>query len=210
MIKFFLFWVVMVLAGIQNLIAQQVAPDDWKLVKQKDGIRIYTAHQKESPILAYRIETTIKGDLKQVYQQVVDFQGNKKFLDTVEEIRVLQKKPGEKVLVYMLFDLPWPFSDRDFVNRMDMEVGRDTIVLRSSPAKDVVEPKDGVVRIRKFSERWLLTNHKEKGTKLSLQGYADPGGALPAWIINRFVVREPHALVEGIKDQVENEDPGDG
>jgi hypothetical protein len=200
-------WIVMILAGIQNITAQQVSPDDWELVKQKEGIRIYTAHQKESPILAYRIETTIKGDLRKVYQQVVDFEGNKKFLDTVEKIRVLQRKPGENVLVYMLFDLPWPFSDRDFINRMDMELGRDTIVLRSSPATDVVDPKDGVVRIRKFSERWLLVKQPGGKTKLSLQGYADPGGALPAWIINRFVVREPHALVEGIKDQVEK-DPG--
>lgn len=203
--KLVLLWIVLILAGIHDITAQQVSPDDWKLVKQKEGIRIYTAHQKESPILAYRIETTIKGDLKKVYHQVIDFEGNKKFLDTVEKIRILHRKPGEKVLVYMLFDLPWPFSDRDFINRMDMEVGRDTIVLRSSPAADLVDPKDGVVRIRKFSEKWLLVKQPGQATKLSLQGYADPGGSLPAWIINRFVVREPHALVEGIKDQVEKD-----
>jgi len=87
----------------------------WKLQKQEDGISIYTAHQEDTRILAYRIEAMIQGELGGVYRQVIDFQGNKKYLETVKQLDVLEKRTNQQVLVYMLFDLPWPFRDRDFV-----------------------------------------------------------------------------------------------
>jgi len=178
---------------------------EWKLQKQEDEIRIYTAHQEGTRILAYRIEAFIRGELTEVYHQVIDFQGNKKYLETVKELRVLEKDPDRKVLVYMMFDLPWPFRDRDFVNRMALKIGSDTISLSSSPATGFVEPKEDVVRMKEFSEQWLLIRKNPDTTHLSLRGYADPAGTFPPWLVNRFVVKEPHALVRAIKQQVENE-----
>ena len=179
-------------------------PENWELNKQEDGISIYTARQKGSHILAYRIEAEIQGSIEEVYRQVIDFQANKKHLETIKEIRVLEKKPNQEVLVYMLFDLPWPFRDRDFVNRMELQVGQDTIVLNSRPVTNRIKPQDGVVRMREFSEQWLLTSQGKDATQLSLRGHADPGGSFPDWVINRFVVKEPLALVKGIKLQVEH------
>ena len=175
----------------------------WELQKQEDGISIYTAHQEETRILAYRIEAMIQGELGAVYRQVIDLQGNKKYLETVKQLDVLEKRTDQQVLVYMLFDLPWPFRDRDFVNRMHMDIGSDTITLRSSPARGEVEPKEEVVRMQDFSEKWLLVRKPSGTTYLTLQGYADPGGSFPAWVVNRFVVKEPYALVKGIKKEVE-------
>jgi hypothetical protein len=180
--------------------------EDWELNKEKNGIRVYTGKRENSRLLAYRIVTTIKGSLQDVYEQVIDFHGNKKYLVTVEKIRVLQQKANTRVLVYMLFDLPWPFRDRDFVNRMTMEVGRDTIFLKSSPASGKVDVKEGVVRIKEFSEKWRLVRESENTTSLRLQGYADPGGKLPSWVVNMFMVKEPYELVHGIKTQVEGKD----
>jgi len=177
---------------------------DWKLQEQQDGISIYTAHQEGTRILAYRIEALIHGALKDVYNQVIDFQDNKKYLETVKQIDVLKKEPDQQVLLYMLFDLPWPIRDRDFVNRMDIRIGSDTIALNSSPARGWVEPNEEVVRMQEFSEQWLLVRKNSGKTSLSLEGYADPGGKFPAWVVNRFVVKEPHALVRGIKQQVES------
>ncbi|MBS3807153.1 MAG: hypothetical protein KGY60_06580 [Bacteroidales bacterium] len=197
-ISFLLFFLI-------SLFAVEVSGQkDWKLQKQQDGIRIYTAHQEDTRILAYRIEALIHGALKDVYHQVIDFQGNKKYLETVKQIDVLKKEPDQQVLFYMLFDLPWPIRDRDFVNRMDIRIGSDTIALNSSPASGWVEPNEQVVRMQEFSEQWLLVRKNSGKTSLSLEGYADPGGKFPAWVVNRFVVKEPHALVRGIKQQVES------
>jgi len=193
---------------ILSLQAQEAGGQDrWELQKQEDGISIYTSHQEDSRILSYRIEALIRGDLRRVHRQVLDFQGNKEYLERVKKIEVLEKDPGQRVLVYMLFDLPWPFRDRDFINRMDLKVGRDTISMRSSPATGFVEPTEGVVRMREFSEQWLLVRQGKGKTHLSLRGYADPGGKFPAWVVNLFVVQEPLSLVRGIKKQVER-DPG--
>lgn len=197
-VPFLLFFLISLLA------VEASGQRDWKLQKQEDGIRIYTAHQEDTRILAYRIEASIHGALEDVYHQAIDFQGNKKYMETVKQIDVLEKEPDQQVLVYMFFDLPWPFRDRDFVNRMDIRIGSDTIALSSSPASGFVEPNEDVVRMREFSEQWLLVRKSSGETYLSLQGYADPGGKFPAWVVNRFVVKEPHALVRGIKQQVES------
>ena len=176
---------------------------EWELSKDEDGIRIYTRQRENSRLLSYRIETEIAGSLDVVYQQVIDFQENKKYLERIDSLRVIEKDQDQKILVYMMFNVPWPFRDRDFVNRMRIDVQRDTITLKSSPAPDQMPARDGVLRIKEFSEQWVLTRKTDNRTALSLQGHADPGGSLPDWIINLFVVKEPHTLVRGIKREVE-------
>jgi hypothetical protein len=180
-----------------------ISQDGWELNKNENGIRIYTRQREDSRLLSYRIETEISGSLKEVYQQVVNFQENKKYLERIDSLRVLEMDQDRKILVYMMFNVPWPFRDRDFVNRMLIDVKEDTVTLESSPAPDKMPIKDGVLRMQEFSEQWVLVKKSDNQTALSLQGHADPGGSLPDWVINLFVVNEPHALVRGIKREVE-------
>jgi len=177
--------------------------EKWELNKDEDGIRIYTREREDSRLLSYRIETQISGNLREVYQQVIDFHENKKYLNRIDTLRVLRREKDQKILVYMIFNVPWPFRDRDFVNQMVIDVQEDTIRLESSPARGSMPAKEGVIRIKEFSEQWVLAKKGSHRTSLSLQGYADPGGSLPDWVINLFVVQEPHTLVRGIKREVE-------
>jgi hypothetical protein len=193
----------LLMGGFLFLYVAVFSQDGWELSKDEDGIRIYTRQRENSRLLSYRIETEVAGSLDAVYQQVIDFQENKKYLERIDSLVVLEKDRDNEILVYMLFKVPWPFRDRDFVNRMLINMRGDTITMESSPAPGKMPPRDGVLRIKEFSEQWVLAGKADNRTILSLQGHADPGGSLPDWVINLFVVNEPHALVRGIKREVE-------
>jgi len=195
---------VLFLAGCLFLSVAAFSQNVWELRKDENGIRIYTRQKEDRKLLAYRIETQISGNLEEVYRQVIDFHGNKKYLDRIDTLRILEKKKDQQILIYMMFNVPWPFRDRDFVNRMLIDVQEDTVRLESSPGRGEIPPKEGVIRMQEFSEYWVLAKKAENLTALSLQGYADPGGSLPDWVINLFVVQEPHTLVRGIKMEVES------
>ena len=78
----------------------------WNLQKEEDGVRVYTSNRENSRLLAYRIETTIQASLQQVFQQAIDFDENREYLETVETISVLKKEQNRMILVYMSSILP--------------------------------------------------------------------------------------------------------
>ena len=183
------------------------AQSDWELKKKEDGIEVYVKDIPNSPVLAYKITTVINSPLKVVYDQVIDFRENKKYIETIKKLDILEKNPEKQIIVYMLYDMPWPFSDRDLVNKMTVDVQENSIIMQSRPANHLVKPANNVVRLNDFHEKWELEKISEHKTRLFLQGHANPEINFPGWIINIFAVSEPYSLIKGIKTEAEKNIP---
>jgi hypothetical protein len=179
------------------------AQEKWKLKKEEAGIKVFTRDIPQSSVVAYKITTEVHAPLESVFDQVVDFHENKKYLKTVKHIHVLERHSGDYILVHLVFDMPWPFDDRDIVNKMIIHQEEDLITLNSTPAKDILEPSENTVRLKEFHETWKLKKMDDGKTSLHLEGHADPNVIFPGWIINLFVVEEPYSLIEGIRKEAE-------
>jgi hypothetical protein len=94
----------------------------------------------------------------------------------------------DSVALIMMVDdyMAFPVTDRDGVTSMqwiqDPETKAVTFYIKS--AHDVYPVQEGFLRIPKTLTTWTLIPESKNRTRSIWQSYNDPGGWLPAWVIN--------------------------
>ncbi|MEI6900694.1 MAG: hypothetical protein WCL00_12515, partial [Bacteroidota bacterium] len=64
------------------------------------------------------------------------------------------------------------------------------------------ENKD-IVRIRDYRQSWTITPAGKNSSRAVLEGFVDPAGSIPDWLINMLIVDSPFKIINGVKVRVE-------
>jgi uncharacterized membrane protein len=177
--------------------------DNWTLRKEKNGIQVYTKKRAKSNIYMYRVKTKIDAPVQKVYEQVIDFRENLKYMELVDSLSFLNHREDISYINYMSFDMPWPVTNREMVMEMDVHRHKDSIHLVSNDLPGYVEQNKNYIQVEDFNEEWFIKyDENEKVTHITIQGWVNPGGDIPAWIVNLFSVRTPFRFISGILSEV--------
>ena len=174
-----------------------LAQEDWTLRKQKDGITIYTREREGNPLKEYRFRATIEAPINVVYKFLSDVKLHPEWVYQCAGLTIINEEPGIFVTYHTLYDIPWPAADRDLVARAVIQWDNDSARVRilTEEIDQEYNLKRGIVRMPDYKEDVVLEKIDERNTLFRTEGYADPGGGIPPWLTNMF-------LVEGIYDCV--------
>ena len=182
------------------------ADEGWRLRKEKNGIQVYTKERPESHLYMYKVRTRIVMKPQKVYEQVVDFRENLKYMELLDSIAYLDHRQDERYMNYMRFDLPWPVKNREMVMDMKVQIGTERIRLVSNNKTMSRSSGDDMIPIEDFYEEWVIEwDESEKITHITVQGWVNPGGAIPSWVVNLFSVRTPFRFISGILRELKKE-----
>jgi hypothetical protein len=176
---------------------------EWELRKNENNIKVYTSQQEGSKLLRYKAVATINKNYVDVYKQVVDFEENQSFLESVEYVKVINSVPDSIYDTYLYLDMPWPLYNRDLASRMTVQKNGNAYYLSSRSNNKLMKLKKDVVRINDFEESWKIVSTGNNSTSIEVIGWADPGGHIPPWVVNLFVVEEPYNFIMGLKSLLE-------
>jgi len=180
--------------------------EDWTLRKEKNGIQVYTKKRAESNLYMYKVKTQINASVEKVYDQVIDFRENLKYMELVDSLKFLNHREDISYINYMRFDMPWPVTNREMVMEMDVHHHTDSIRLVSNDLPGYVEQNKNYIQVEDFSEEWIMKfNESQKTTYITIKGWVNPGGDIPAWIVNLFSVRTPFRFISGILSEVKQD-----
>ena len=70
---------------------------------------------------------------------------------------------------------------------------------------DSIPPKKGIIRMPRMVGFWMFESMGKNQTKVTYQNLADPGGTLPAGLVNLLIVKQPFVTLEGLRKQLENQ-----
>lgn len=179
-------------------------PDgDWELRKEKNDIRVYIKEQKNSDIYMYKIITEIPEKPEKIYEQLVDFRENLKYMELVDSLAFLDHREKERYINYMRFDMPWPVKDREMVMEMKVKIRPEVIKLVSDDLPGRIQSNGKLIQIVDFHEEWELRSVLDSaGTRIMVTGWIDPGGSIPVWVMNMFSVRTPFRFISGILEEL--------
>ena len=177
----------------------------WDFVKEKDGIKIYTRKDAGSSLKSFKGVTDIHASADQVFNLI----GNVKNLDwwdkNLREIKVLYYEKEKRSQYYLVYDSPWPVTDRDLC--VDATITTDPVtgvrVVRAGPLLNVVPENPAYVRIKDYWQTWVLTPVGPDMVHAVLEGHVDPGGSVPDWIYNMVITDTPLKIIRGIKQRLE-------
>ena len=174
--------------------------NDWKFVKKSDGISIYHRKVGNGNLKDVKIETIFDSNLSTITEALLDVSSFNKWIYKVDYSKILRIVSPNQVEYYNRIDMPWPTSDRDIVaiNKLYQNpITKEVISEDICNWKGLAEKKD-IVRIKDFYAKWsfIPTSNGVKGTYIF---HSDPGGELPAAVVNLFIDEGPVNSIKGLK-----------
>ena len=169
------------------------AQPKWELVKDKNGIKIYTSQQADSKYKLVKVNALLPGKLEKVENLLQTPENNKNWIFKTNESYIIKRNSKDEIISYSSTALPWPASDRDLVAKSNFKYNADhsfKVILKGE--QGIYPEKKNKVRVLFFYNTWDVKSDGKGNVMIDYFLQIDPGGSLPAWVINLFVAKGPY------------------
>jgi hypothetical protein len=177
----------------------------WKLVKEKDGITVYTSLEENSSLKAFKGIADLNTTVDKVFALVGNVRSTDRWDKSIKELKVISSEPNKSFSYYLIYSVPWPLHDRDLC--VEAKISRDTVtgtVIISAESRPQLVPEGyELVRIRNYWQKWIIQPLNKNHIRLTLECFADPAGNIPAWLINMVFTETPIHMIQDIRKRVE-------
>lgn len=202
------FWILF-LVPLLLFYSEDLPGQSWNFIKEKDGIKIYTRKEPNTSLKAFRGEITFQAEMDRVKLLLGDGNNLDWWINGVSHVETLSFKKDEYVQYYIVYRVPWPLLNRDVA--ADSRISIDSLtgirMITIKPIPDVVEEKPGLVRIKKFWQIWVVEPMENGFIHVTVEGFVDPAGDIPAWLYNMFVTDTPYEVLKALRDRALSDKP---
>jgi len=191
----------------QNIQTQELTNYEWELARDKDSILICTRKIQDTKLKEFKAKTVLKTSIEKIVWILEDVENYDKWTVSVKNTSVLKRIDKDETYLYSELDLPWPFSKRDVINHVKLTWSqtRDTAKLKISGVPDYIPEKKGFVRMPVSRGKWFICQIDPENVQIEYSYEFDPGGFIPAWIVNIYIVDGPYKTLQTLKDYVKKE-----
>jgi hypothetical protein len=167
----------------------------WLLVKDKQGVKLYTASIDGSDYVAVKAVAQIDASLETIVAVLGDGEGCNQWRELCQSSRVLKTLPDRERTIYMVLNMPWPLSDRDMVihSRTTLDNENKAFTVNFTSAQDSYPIQDYIRAIS--TGRYHVRVTSEQQVEFSMVMHTELGGNLSPSIINDRVVKNTLADV---------------
>jgi|SRR5688572_27135611 len=181
-------------------------PGEWEEIEDKDGIKVWQRESEGSSLVEFKGQARIDASIKKVLAVLHDQKRKTEWLARCRENRLVRAKSVGVSIIYNRVRSDFPLvDDRDVVFQTKVQHWPDQkkVHIEVWNVEDPLAPEvEGVVRMPKLKLSWTLIAPDENTTDATYQVHADPGGALPHWIVNLVSKELPFKTLTNLRKQV--------
>ena len=194
---------VAIACGLSVLMVSAAHAEDWKVAKNEDGIKVSLSEVPGSQYKAYQGVTTIKAPMAKVLGLQEDAAAACAWIHECKSQKLL-KHEGDQSWTYTQFNTPWPVTPRDSVLLVTSVKGGDGSLTRNLKGLPTYIPEEkGFVRVAQVEGFWKMVPKGDNVTEVTYQVHTEPGGSVPSWLANKFVVDAPFNTLKALKERAE-------
>src|SRR6202035_2652430 len=198
------------LAGIalSTFAADPGQNEDWKLIKQSNGVAIYSRPHPGSNLKEFKAVGEIDAATETVHKVIDDVEAYPSFMPYTAECRVIERN-RDSILTYQRLN-PKIVSDRDYTLRIEKKswpVENGLAYLNHWEPANEHGPaaKPGVFRVTVCEGSWLLEPAGEGKTRATYSVFTDSGIIGPAFIANTISETGIGTLFAAVGKQVKDQ-----
>ena len=189
--------------GLSVLLAGVAHAEDWKVAKDEDGIKVSLIEVPGSQYKAYQGVTLINAPVAKISSWQEDVAGACAWIYECKTQKLL-KHEGDKSWTYTQFNTPWPVTPRDSVLLVTTNKASDGTLTRTLEGLPTYLPEEkGFVRVAQVKGFWKLVPKGANQTEVTYQVHTEPGGSVPSWLANKFVVDAPFNTLKALKERAQ-------
>jgi hypothetical protein len=186
------------------MLSYTMTAQPWNFIKEKDGIKIYTRKEPGKPVKSYRGVTDINSPAENIFALIEDINNTDWWDKNLTQIEVLLYEKYKRAQYYMVYDLPWPVTDRDLC--VDVTVTFDTVTgerrITAVPLTGVIPERNDMVRIKDYWQTWSVIPAGKDMAHVELEGFVDPAGSIPDWISDMIIIDSPFKAISGVRERM--------
>jgi len=194
---------VFAVCGLAVVLMGSAQAQDWVVAKDEQGIKVSLSEVAGSKYKAYQGVTTINASVARLKALQEDVAGACAWIHECKSQKLL-KHEGDRSWTYTQFNTPWPVTPRDSVLEVTTVTAPDGSITRNLKAlPDYVPAERGFVRVAQVQGYWKLVPKGPQATEVTYQVHTEPGGSVPSWLANKFVVDAPFNTLQMLKKKAE-------
>ncbi len=179
--------------------------EEWSVVSNENDIIVSTRYTEDNPIKEVKIYATIHANADQILASLCDVSLYKNWVYRCKSSFKIEEIGDEEFIYYSETELPGLFSNRDLVLHskqfQDDETGLIYSVSKCVP--EVYDEVEDNVRIKKFKSEWKIKPINPNLSEIEYIVSMNPGGYLPAWLVNLGVSSGPLKTMQNFKHLLE-------
>jgi hypothetical protein len=178
--------------------------DNWVFQKEKDGIKISSRPNQQSPFNDVRVELDVPGNIDQLSAILLDIPRYTEWAYATRKSVLIKSLGPGSLIYYSEIDVPWPATDRYFYAQFELKKDpvEHTMQLTSVNLPDYLPVPKDLVKVAFSSGSWKVTTLSKKTIHIDYILQLNPGGTLPAWMLNLFSIKGPLETFENIKQKM--------
>jgi len=170
----------------------------------RDWIKVYSTKFDTTAFKEYRAIMTVNANIDTIVKQLVDVKNLKKWNYKTRKSELLKKTSDTSWVFYMTHHLGWPIQDRDHVSKVTLTRNEYERIITILPENRLLKEKPGYVRLTNFKGFWYLKKVSNTQTLVVQQIYGNPGGHIPAFMVNMVITKGPFDTFRELRKRVEN------
>lgn len=178
---------------------------DCELRKSQDSIFVYACKVADSNLKSIRADFTINARPSVLAGHMLNVPDYIHWQYRMVDAEILKRVSDNEVIYHSEVGAPWPVSNRDLVVRLrivqDPKTKVMTFTITSIP--DFIPEKKGVVRVPRADGKWIVTPDGNNKLKVSYSFQVDPGGSIPAWLLNLSIAEGPYQTFHNLNQRIE-------
>jgi hypothetical protein len=180
-------------------------PGKWELMKEQNGIKMYSRSSEHSKFNDIKVEAEFPGTIQQIAAILLDVEKYTEWAYATKSSVLIKKISNTELIYYSEIDVPWPANDRDFYAhcKVTFDSSLHSMKLVSASIKNYQPEKKNVVRLAYSKGIWNVTAEGNKKIRIEYLLELDPGGNVPAWLLNLFSTKGPMETFLKLKQKME-------
>jgi hypothetical protein len=178
---------------------------DCKEKKNSNGIIVYVCKTDNEQFKSLKAELTIDNTtLAELVTFLKNVNNYPKWQYNMVSAEMLKRESDNIMIIRSEIDAPWPVVNRELIVQYEMHqsAAQDSLhVIAKTIPYDY--PKSDLIRIPFSHAEWFV---KKAGNvlKISYTLNVNPGGSLPAWLVNMALAEGPFHTFTNLKKELEN------
>lgn len=185
-----------------TILLLSVDENEWKIGLDKDNIIVYTRKSETSRFNEFLAEAKMVGTIEDFKRVITDIAHYPDWIPDCKSAEIIENPNPKDITYHVKLKVPFPFANRDIVQQIVLYETDDKleVIITNHPKK--VKEEKSYVRMPVAEGKWIIEKISENQLSIRFQYLADPGGDIPAWLVNSFVVKNPHQSLTNLREQL--------
>lgn len=180
--------------SLSNSFGQQ----EWKLVKNEQGIRIYIGETPNSDYFAFKAVMSIKSTENEILKILKDVNKYVEWFAFTESARLIKQTENEQIFS-METDYPWPFSNECMNYSMTFErTTHKNTRINITGKSDKVNCKYSL----KKAGGYILLEPDKENIRITYFFHSEPSQNIPPLLINPVIYKMPFQTFIALKKKL--------